>query len=94
MSWAGVGGLTGQVYAHMVTEHAVPAVQQLYGNRAVWQDDPARIHRTAEALEACEAFSTRIPHDGQAPKMADVWPIENVWSIVKQSQEGGAEVQG
>ena len=55
----------------------------MFGELAVWQDDPARIHRTAEALEACSAFKFRIPHDIQAPKMADVWPIENVWSIVK-----------
>ena len=55
----------------------------LYGELAVWQDDPARIHRTQEALEACSAFKFRIPHEHQAPKMADVWPIENVWSIVK-----------
>ena len=60
------------------------SVQELYGNQAVWQDDPARIHQTAEALEACDAFDSRFPHDLQAPKMADVWPIENVWSIVKQ----------
>ena len=62
----------------MVTKHAVAAVQKLYGNHAVWQDDPARIHCTAEALQACKAFSARIPHDVQAPKMANVWPIENV----------------
>ncbi len=66
------GGLTGQVYAHTVTKHAV---QKLYGNHADWQDDPARIHRTAEALQACKAFSACIPHDVQAPKMTDVWPL-------------------
>ena len=25
-----------------------------------------------------------VPHDLQAPKMADVWVIENVWAIIKQ----------
>ncbi len=54
------GGLTGQVYAHMVTKHAVAAVQKFYAD---WQDDPARIHCTAEALQACKAFSACIPHD-------------------------------
>ena len=52
-------------------------------NRAVWQDVPATIHRTPVALEACGAFKTRIPHDIQAPKMAAIWPIENVWAILK-----------
>ncbi len=33
---AGGGGMTGQVYADMVTKHAVAAVQKLYGTPAVW----------------------------------------------------------
>ena len=77
-------GFTGDMYAHMVTEYAVPAVNKLYGQRAVWQDDPASIHRTENALKACSAFKHRIPHDEQASKMADVWTIENVWAIVKE----------
>ena len=77
-------GVTGDMYAYMVTTKAVPAVQALYGQRAVWQDDPATIHRTANALEACQAFKHRVPHQEQAAKMADIWPIENVWAIVKQ----------
>ena len=76
-------GVNSSMYALMVETKAVPAVKRLYGARAVWQDDPATIHRTAEALEACKAFSKRIPHDLQAPKMADIWPIENVWAIMK-----------
>lgn len=36
------------------------------------------------ALEAvARNFKERIPHDLQASKMADVWPIENVWAILK-----------
>ena len=77
-------GVNGPMYSHLVRTIAVPAVQHLYGNRAVWQDDPATIHRTAEALEACSEFTRRIPHDKQAPKMADVWPIESIWGILKQ----------
>ena len=50
----------------------------------MWQDDPATIHRTPVALEACSAFKTRVPHEIQAPKMADIWPIENVWAILKE----------
>ena len=36
------------------------------------------------ALEACSAFKTRIRQEIQAPKMADIWPIENVWAILKE----------
>ena len=78
-------GVTGDMYAYMVTQYAVPAVIEVYGQRAVWQDDPATIHRTAAGLEASDAFSFRIPHEEQAPKMANVWPIKNVWAIVKDS---------
>ena len=28
-------------------------------------------------------FKHRIPHELQAPKMADVWPIEHVRSLLK-----------
>ena len=49
----------------------------------MWQDDPATIHHTPAALEASDVFASRIPHEEQAPKMANCWPIENVWAIVK-----------
>ena len=52
---------------------------------ALWQDDPARIHRSQVALSAVSLnFSQRVPHIQQAAKMSDVWPIENVWAILKQ----------
>ena len=76
-------GVTGDMYAHMITSYVVPEVERVYGRRAIWQDDPATIHRSKAALLACSAFPARIPHENQAPKMADIWPIENVWSIVK-----------
>ena len=53
--------------------------------RLRWQDDGARIHRCPEALKAVEeSFKSRIDPEIQAPKMADFWPIENVWAILKQ----------
>ena len=33
----------------------VPAVNKLYGQRGLWQDDPDTIHRTYNALEACSS---------------------------------------
>lgn len=77
--------VTAQVYADMLDRIIGPAVKDLYprGN-AIWQDDPATIHRAKIALEAvARNFKERIPHDLQASKMADVWPIENVWAILK-----------
>ena len=50
----------------------------------VWQEDTATSHQTLAALEACTAFSSWVPHDRQSPKLADIWPKENIWRIVKQ----------
>ena len=33
-------------------------------------------------------FKDRIPYNLQAPKIADIWPIDNVWAIVKQELDG------
>ena len=44
----------------------------------------ATIHRGQVALDAMKSsFKNRINPDIQAPKMADFWPIENVWAIIK-----------
>ena len=74
------------MYADLVREKAAPAILNLYpGGDGIYQDDGARIHRCPEALAAVEeSFSQRINQDLQAPKMADFWPIENIWAILKQ----------
>ena len=33
---------------------------------------------------ACRAFASRVPHELQAAKMADIWPVENLWGILQQ----------
>ena len=64
----------------MIRNKAVAAVQEVYpAGDAIWQDDPASIHRTQAALDACSAFAERIPHNVQAAKLSDVWPIEQVF---------------
>ena len=51
---------------------------------ALWQNDPARIHHSQIAHGAVSMnFKNRVPHDQQAAKISDVWPIENVWAILK-----------
>ena len=74
------------MYADLVREKVAPAVLNLHpGGEGIYQDDGARIHRCPEALAAVEeSFSQRINQDLQAPKMADFWPIENIWAILKQ----------
>ena len=58
------------MYADLVRDIAAPAVQELYpeGN-AIWQDDPASIHRCEAALTAVsESFNKRIDPCVQCPK--------------------------
>ena len=63
----------------MVRTKAVPAVRAVFPDGdEIWQDDPASIHRTREAIDACTAFNDRIPHENQAAKCSDIWPIEQV----------------
>ena len=45
------------------------------------------IHRFKVALDLIDV-KVKIPYDFQAPKMADIRPIENVWDIVKQELDG------
>ena len=81
--WARMGnqlgiGATSPMYAHTITSQVVDIVRQIYRNQAMSH----QIHRTPEALQACSAFPRRIPHKRQAPQMADVWPIEQVWATI------------
>lgn len=73
------------MYADMIREKVGPEVLAVYPEGdAVFQDDGATIHRAASSLAAvAETFKFRLSPDDQANKMADVWPIENVWSIIK-----------
>ena len=64
-----------------------PSVSELYPwGITVWQDDDGKkIHRLQDALGG---IRHRNPYENQAPKMADVWPIENVCVIIKQNLDG------
>ena len=46
----------------------------------------AKIHRSKVALDSIDRnFRERIPYELQAPKIAYIWPIENVWAIENQN---------
>ena len=50
----------------------------------VWKDDFDRKHRTSDNLKLIdEKFKSRLSTKFQSGKMDDVWPIENVWGILK-----------
>ena len=73
------------MYSEMIKVQVGPAVKAVYpAGDAIFQDDGATIHRAGVALQAVkETFNHRLEPKDQANKMADVWPIENIWSIVK-----------
>ena len=74
----------------MIREKAGPAINALYPNGdAIFQDDNATIHRSHVSIAAVdETFRFRVKPSLQASKMADIYPIENVWSIVKTKLDG------
>ena len=69
--------MNGAMYADLVRGYAAPAVEDLYPEGdAIWQDDPASIHRCAAALAAVnDSFNRRLDHEVQCPKFSDVWLI-------------------
>ena len=77
--------INSNMYCDMIKEKVGPAVLEVYpeGN-AIFQDDAASIHRTDAALQTVsDTFHFRLEHSSQAPKTADIWPIENVWGMIK-----------
>ena len=74
-----------QMYSDMIREQVGPAVLEVYPDGSgIFQDDGATIHRARISLDAVkETFNHRLSVGDQASKQADIWPIENVWAIVK-----------
>ena len=71
----------------MIDEKIAPAVSELYQwGVAVWQDNYGK--ESTDHKKHSMVIRHRIPYEHQAPKMADVWLIENVWTIIKQNLDG------
>ena len=67
----------------MIDEKIAPAVSELYQwGVALWQDDYGK--KSTDHKKHLMVIRHRIPYEHQAPKMADVWLIENVLTIIKQ----------
>ena len=75
------------LYIELIEHQFKPHIDQLYGDiTVIWQDDADRKHRFRYALDKInEPFSECIDPEEQASKMADIWPIENVWVISKKN---------
>jgi hypothetical protein len=78
--------MNGDRYIDLLNDVAIPAMNQLFPNNDyIFQDDTSRIHRTPAVRQFVEEnIPERIEVSDQAAKMDDVWPIENLWSIIRQ----------
>ena len=77
----------------MLERYVKPAVDELYplGN-CFFQDDEAKIHRTPLVLETVDRlFKHRVP-PGIASVTADLYSVENLWSILKSEAASKAPI--
>ena len=74
-----------QMYSDMIRKLVGPAVLEVYPDGSgIFQDDGATIHRARISMDVVrETFNHCLSADDQSSKQADIWPIENVWGIVK-----------
>ena len=84
--------MTGELYSLFLRERCISAVKNVVGNdldHAIWQDDQDKKHRMENPMNVIkEFFVERIePEDGDA-KLADVYPIESIWGILKEKVRG------
>ena len=69
---------------------AEKAIEELVDlQEIIFHDDQDQKQRTQMALEAVnDVFVNRIDLKDCAAKLADYWPIENVWGILKERLRG------
>ena len=73
-------------YIKLIETELKPHIDILFPDvNVIWQDDLDSKHRSYYALSKIdELFCDRITPDEEASKMADIWPIENVWEYIKE----------
>lgn len=74
----------------LIEQQLKPHIDELYLDvDAIWQDDGDSKHRPHYALEnIAKIFKSRVEPDEQSDKMADIWPIENIWRHIKEKLNG------
>ncbi|CAF5008439.1 unnamed protein product, partial [Rotaria sp. Silwood1] len=79
--------MTSQKYIDLLQEKIMPSIEQLYPNDDyIYQDDCDSIHRSKIVLDFIKHhIPNRIMTEDQASKLDDVWPIENIWSIIRMN---------
>ncbi|CAF3407711.1 unnamed protein product [Rotaria sp. Silwood2] len=74
------------LYIKLIEQELKPHIDMIFPEvNVIWQDDADSKHRSSYALNKIdELFYERITPDEEASKMADIWPIENVWGHIKE----------
>ena len=76
------------MYAEFLQQFVFPNLKTEFGanvgSEMVWEDDTDNKHRTKIVKDTIDNFFVqRIDINEQSQKMADVWTIENVWSVLR-----------
>ncbi|CAF4545610.1 unnamed protein product, partial [Rotaria sp. Silwood2] len=81
--------MNSHLYAKFIKEVGFKEIQKVCRTSFIFQDDADTKQRTKIVLETVDKlFDYRIsPQEGDA-KFADVWPIENIWGILKEKIRG------
>ena len=84
--------LDNKIYASFIKDKFVPTLERDLEHILsdyIWQDDCDKKHRTQHVLsELNSVFKQRIDPKKQCAKLADVYPIENVWGIIYEKLRG------
>ena len=83
--------MTGELYSRLLDEEVISAIAEVVEDLSefIFQDDQDSKHRTKVAIEVIhDHFEERTEPDDGDVKFTDVWPIENVWGIMKEKTRG------
>ncbi|CAF1042250.1 unnamed protein product [Rotaria sordida] len=83
--------MASEFYATFLHEKVILAINEVVEdlNEAIFQDDQDSKHRTQITMDVVyDLFEERIQSNDGDAKFAEVWPIENVWRIMKEKTRG------
>ncbi|CAF1104925.1 unnamed protein product [Rotaria sordida] len=82
--------LDSRLYSMFIQQVIAPTVKQIRPQiDLIFQDDCDRKQRTKQVLgTVTKYFHHRIDPNDCTSKMADIWPIENIWAIIKEKLRG------
>ncbi|CAF1262097.1 unnamed protein product [Rotaria sordida] len=82
--------LDSRLYSMFIQQVIAPTVKQIRPQMdLIFQDDCDRKQRTKQVLgTVTKYFHQRIDPNDCTSKKADIWPIENIWAIIREKLRG------